>query len=216
MPAPLTASREIDGHDAMRGYRVAGGISGYRARTFGIVRSLISELGTIDQAIDVGAGDGWAAKTLMEEGLILQCRPVDILRRQEVVLEPLLYDGTTLPFEDRSMTLAYAIDAAHHAADPVRFVRELARVSRRWVVLKDHTYRSVIGAWMLRLLDEIGNRRFAIGSPGHYQAGDSWFAVLRGEGFVLRKIVHPARCHIGALGAATNRLQFVASFERQR
>ena len=67
---------------------------------------------------------------------------------------------------------------------------------------------------MLRLLDEVGNRRFSIGSPGHYQRGFEWLETLRSRGFAVRKLVHPARCHTGALGALTNGLQFVALLER--
>ena len=201
---------------ATSGYGVAGGITGYRERTFALVRSVLRGIGQVPDAIDVGAGDGWAAKTLMNEGLVAHCQPVDVVRRRIVEIEPTLYDGWTLPFADRAVTLAYAIDAAHHASDPLRFIRELGRVSKRWVLLKDHTYRSVWGRLALRILDEVGNRRFSIGSPGNYQNDYRWFEALRADGFVLRSLMHPASCHTGLLGAATNRLQFIGLFERLR
>ena len=209
----ITAEHGAELGATARGYRVAGGITGYRARTFALVRSILQDVGHVPEAIDVGAGDGWAAKTLMQEGLVGHCQPLDVVRRHAVDIEPTLYDGWTLPLGDRSVSLAYAIDAAHHASDPIRFVRELARVSKRWVLLKDHTYRAPGGRLALRILDEIGNRRFSIGSPGNYQNGFRWFEALRADGFVLRNLVHPARCHTGLLGAATNRLQFIGLFE---
>ena len=195
------------------GLAFAGGVTAYRTRTFAMLRSLIASTGGVATALDVGAGDGWMARSLMAAGLLAKCTPVDVTRRKHVVLEPLLYDGERLPFDDLSIELCYAVDAVHHAADPLRMLRDMARVSRRFIILKDHLYESAAGAWVLRILDEIGNRRFSIGSPGHYQRGFAWFDVLRTAGFEARTVIHPAPCHAGLLGL-TNRLQFVALFER--
>jgi hypothetical protein len=200
--------------EGQRGLSVAGGVTGYRRRTFALLRSMLVQADGLMEAIDVGAGDGWMARALMRERLVERCVPVDVVRRAEVVVEPLLYDGLRLPMADRSVDLAYAVDTVHHADDALSLLREMARVSRRWIVLKDHTYSSVVGAWTLRLLDEIGNRRFSIGSPGHYQKGFAWLDTLRGSGFLVRRLIHPAGVHVGPLGFLTNGLQFVALLER--
>ena len=139
---------------------------------------------------------------------------MDVVRRPEAVVEPVLYDGSHLPFESGHFDLALAVDAVHHADAPAVFLAELARVARRWIVLKDHTYETAAGASMLRVLDEIGNRRFSIRSPGRYQRGFEWISWLETKGFALRSLTHPARCHARLLGALTNRLQFVALLER--
>jgi SAM-dependent methyltransferase len=107
------------------------------------------------------------------------------------------YDGARLPFADRSFDLVYAIDVLHHAASPRALVRELARCARKHLLLKDHTYRSIAGRWTLRLLDEVGNRRFGIVSPGLYQRGWEWLPWLEAEGFRQKALVHPLRCHEG-------------------
>ena len=195
---------------------VAGSASGYRARTTQLLVDVLAAVAPVVDAVDIGAGDGGLAALLMREGLVGRCIPVDIKRRETVEIEPVLFDGHTLPFDDASVDLAYAVDAAHHAADPVRFICEMARVSSRWLLLKDHTHATRAGKLALRAMDEIGNRRFGIGSPGNYQRGFEWFRVLEAGGYRLHHLVHPARCHTGAMGALTNRLQFVALFEKQR
>lgn len=210
----LPATSPRGAADRERGLHVAGGVTGYRRRTFDLLRTVIRMAHGVAEAVDVGAGDGWMAWSLMRERLVGRCLPVDVVRRAQVLLEPTLYDGVRLPIMDGGVDLAFAVDAVHHADDPLALLRELARISRRWIVLKDHTHASPAGAWTLRLLDEIGNRRFAIGSPGRYQRGFAWFDVLRSCGFEVRFLVHPAPCHTGLLGALTNRLQFVALFER--
>ncbi len=192
----------------------AGTITGYRGRTYALVKAAIGALGPVASAIDVGAGDGWYARSLMDDGVVARCTPVDVTRRAGTVLEPLLYDGRRLPFDDRSTDLVYAVDVVHHADVPADLLKEMARVARRWIVLKDHTYVTASGRMALALLDELGNRRFGIPSPGRYQRAWEWLPILRDAGFEPRGIVHPASCQAGLLGALTNRWQFVAAFER--
>lgn len=192
----------------------AGTITGYRDRTYALVRDTMRALGPIATAVDVGAGEGWYARSLMDDGVIGRCTPVEITRRALTLVEPVLYDGTRLPFDDRSVDLVYAIDVAHHAGDPVALLDDMARVARRWIVLKDHTFRTALGRATLAMLDELGNRRFGIPSPGRYQRGWEWLPPLAAAGFRPVQMVHPARCQTGMLGVLTNPLQFVAAFER--
>lgn len=192
----------------------AGTITGYRCRTYRLVRDVIRSLGPIRSAVDVGAGDGWYVRTLLEEGAVERCTAVEVTRRSETLLEPMLYDGIRLPLADRSAELVYAVDVVHHARDPMALLDEMARVSSRWIVLKDHRYQMALGRATLAVLDELGNRRFGIPSPGRYQRGWAWLQHLARAGFTTRRMVHPAACHAGLLGALTNGLQFVAAFER--
>ncbi|MEX2269841.1 MAG: methyltransferase domain-containing protein [Vicinamibacterales bacterium] len=165
-------------------------------------------------AVDVGAGEGWYAQSLMVDGLVAHCTPVELTRRALTVVEPVLYDGKRLPFSERSAELVYAVDVVHHANDPRELLTEMARVADRFIVLKDHTYASALGRVTLAVMDELGNRRFGIESPGRYQRGWDWLDHLADAGFGVRQLIHPASCHSGILGALTNRLQFVAVFER--
>ena len=80
---------------------------------------------------------------------------MDVLRRTSVLREPVLYDGRSIPFPDHSFDLVYAIDALHHCPDPIAAIDEIARCSRRFVMIKDHTYRSRLGWWVLSALDEL-------------------------------------------------------------
>lgn len=202
------------GGQADRGFGVAGGVSGYRRRTYAMLRSMVAATGRAVSAVEVGAGDGWMSRALVDDGVVASCVPVDVVRRREVVVEPVIYDGVRLPYASGQFDLALAVDAAHHADDPEAFVAELGRVARRWIVLKDHTSESTADVWTLRVLDEIGNRRFSIRSPGRYQRGFEWIERLGAQGFTLQALVHPLRCHTGLLGALTNRLQFIAMLER--
>jgi SAM-dependent methyltransferase len=169
----------------------------------------------VNNAVDVGAGDGYYAARLMERGLVQTITPLEVLLREQRELTPILYDGKTIPFGDREFDLAYAIDVIHHTDDPERTLQEIARVSRRYLIVKDHTYDNPLDYALLCVLDELGNRRFGVPSIYHYQRRFSWFPWIERAGFRLVKCVHPARCERGALGHLVNRLQFIACFERR-
>lgn len=193
----------------------AGAVTGYRGRVYRLVCAALRALGPIPYAVDVGAGEGWYAKSLVDDGIVGRCEAVEIARRARTLVEPILYDGTRLPMADRSAPLVYAIDVVHHAPDPRALLDDIARVSAKWILLKDHTYASALGRATLVVLDELGNRRFGIPSPGTYQREWTWLTHLASRGFHVRTMIHPAPCQRGLLGALTNPLQFVAVFERR-
>jgi SAM-dependent methyltransferase len=181
-----------------------------------IVSAELTRLGGASRGLDVGSGEGWFAARFVSSGVLRAVVGLDVKRRERIDVEPVLYDGETIPFADQSFDVVYAIDAIHHATNPPRVLHEMARVSSRWIVLKDHTSRSFVDRQVLRALDWAGNVAFGIPSPARYQSGWTWLDEFERLGFVRRYVQHPAECHVGALGKLTNRLQFVATLERIR
>ncbi|HEX5760919.1 MAG TPA: class I SAM-dependent methyltransferase [Thermoanaerobaculia bacterium] len=186
----------------------------YRRRILDLALELTAPHRPFARALDFGSGDGWFAASFRAAGLAGEVVPVDVLRRRRTVVEPRLYDGARLPFDDGSFDLAYAVDVLHHCPDPPASLAELLRVTRGWLLLKDHTHRGLRQRCTLALLDEIGNRRFGVPSLYRYQRGWEWLPQIAAAGFTLERLIHPAPCHGGALGGATNGLQFVALWRR--
>jgi ubiquinone/menaquinone biosynthesis C-methylase UbiE len=77
-----------------------------------------------------------------------------LTRITDLTLE--LADGTSLPYPDRSFDIAHASLVLHHLepTEAVTFLRELARVARRGIVVNDlaRGRRFVAGAWVLTRL----------------------------------------------------------------
>lgn len=96
------------------------------------------DLADVDSAFDVGCGDGFATHYFSEvvprvEGgdiseLMLEHNPVD--RRLLRVI-----DAESLDLADDSYDLVYLWEVLHHLKDPAKAVREMARVSKRYVVV---------------------------------------------------------------------------------
>jgi hypothetical protein len=204
--SPLEKPTSVDGKGTM---------NGYRCRILEIFRTLVRPYAPLGRWLDFGAGDGWFSWSFAHAKLAREVVPVDVQGRPHTFSEVALYDGRRLPFADRSFDLVSSIDVLHHCPAPWDSLRDALRCANRFFLLKDHTYRGVTGKVALCVLDEIGNRRFGIPSPFHYQKGFEWSSIMEEAGFVLRRLIHPAPCHAGALGWATNRLQFVSLWERQ-
>ena len=138
----------------------------------------------------------------------------------DVAARPLAYhrveafDGERLPFPDKTFDLVYAIDVVHHTVEPTALLTEMARCTKRYLLIKDHTWRTRIGWAALAVMDEIGNRRFGVPSARCYQHRCEWDPILRNTGLRLMEYVHPLVCHLGLPGQLTNRLQFLALWER--
>ena len=188
-------------------------MSKYKTNVWNEVRSLLPE--NSSRVLDFGCGDGWYARRVLDEGLASELVALDVKRREHCHVEPLIYDGERLPFPDGYFELSYSIDVLHHCRVPEEMIREMVRVTSNCIVIKDHTYSSESGKVALAVMDEIGNRRFGIPSPQHYQRRWAWDEVFAEAGWEKHSMTYPARCHDGVLGRLTNGLQYVARYERR-
>jgi hypothetical protein len=187
----------------------------YRRRILEMIRTLLRPYEPLDRCLDFGAGDGWFAQSFQLSGLAREITAVDVQARRNTLIPVTLFDGKRLPFADGTFDLASSIDVLHHCPDPKASLTDLLRCVNRFFVLKDHTYRRLSGKLALCLLDELGNRRFGVPSPYHYQKGWEWSSWIEEAGFVPLQLIYPAPCHTGLLGRATNALQFISLWERQ-
>jgi SAM-dependent methyltransferase len=129
--------------------------------------------------LDVGAGDGLLAKRLMERRPDLRIQGVDVLVRRETFIPVREFDGTTLPLPDRSVDAVMLVDVVHHAADQSALMREVARVARGAVVIKDHFARGLFAHTTLRFMDWVGNARYGVSLPYAYWTPEQWDAAFR-------------------------------------
>ena len=189
-------------------------VNQYRRRVFALLHDVLQPYAPVGRMLDFGAGDGWFAHAFRANKLAKEVVAVDVRPRDRCFVPMLSYDGHRLPFADRSFELVSSIDVLHHCPDPRASLREALRCTDRFFLIKDHTYRSRAGKLALCVLDEVGNRRFGVPSPYHYQHAFEWSSCLEEAGFELKQLIHPAACHKGLLGWSTNSLQMVALWQR--
>lgn len=186
----------------------------YRRRVFDLMREVLQPVAPVARMLDFGAGDGWFGHVCRENKLAKRVVAVDVQPRKQCFVPMQLYNGQRLPFGDRAFEMVMSIDVLHHCPDPRSSLREALRCADRYFLIKDHTHRGLLGKLTLCLLDELGNRRFGVPSPYHYQRELEWSSCFEEAGFELQRLIHPAPCHTGILGWSTNSLQMLALWRR--
>ena len=153
------------------------------ARRIEVLSRHLAEMLPQDASVlDVGAGDGSLAKRLMERRRDLRVQGVDVLVRPDTHIPVREFDGTTLPFPDRSFDAVMLVDVVHHAADQAALMREVARTARRAVLIKDHFVQGLLARPTLRFMDWVGNARHGVRLPYSYWTPGEWEAAYRDAG----------------------------------
>jgi SAM-dependent methyltransferase len=129
--------------------------------------------------LDVGCGDGQLARSLERKRPDLRIEGVEVQLRKQTSIPVKQFDGACLPYSESSFEAVMLIDVLHHTPDPLRLLREALRVSRRWLILKDHLRRGPWAGLRLRFMDNVGNARHAVALPHNYLSTEEWNELRR-------------------------------------
>jgi len=131
------------------------------------------------KVLDVATGGGHVARRLREEGCtVITVDPAPGMRPDVVA------PAEELPFADGSFDVVTCRIAAHHFQDVRRAVAELARVSRRLLVIEDNVFRGEHVEAAERLRD-----------PTHVRcySEDEWKEMITEAGFEVEQVERFAR-----------------------
>lgn len=129
--------------------------------------------------LDVGCGDGKLARAVVDKRPDLRIEGVDVLVRERVWLPVQAFDGRNLPYREASFDGVMLVDVLHHTRDPLTLLREALRVSRRYLIVKDHVRKGLAAGLRLRFMDYIGNAHHAVALPYNYLSAGQWEELRR-------------------------------------
>jgi len=129
--------------------------------------------------LDVGSGDGKLARALLDKRPDLRIEGVDVLVRGRTWVPVRTFDGTNLPYRESSVDGVMLIDVLHHTREPLALLREAVRVSRRWLIVKDHFLQGFVATLRLRFMDYVGNARHGVALPYNYLSPGEWTEFRR-------------------------------------
>jgi SAM-dependent methyltransferase len=124
--------------------------------------------------LDIGCGDGTIASLIAQRRPDISIQGVEFLVRPECKIACQPFDGGSLPFPDRSFDVCLFVDVLHHTKDVRILLREAVRVSRTFVLMKDHLNDQFLAGATLRVMDWVGNRPHGVPLPYNYQTRRQW------------------------------------------
>lgn len=139
--------------------------------------------------LDVGTGTGemdLATKLLRPE---IRIFGVDVYIRPKTSIPIVQCEGKQLPYKSGSVDAVTILDVLHHCNDPLVVLKECARVSKKWIVVKDHVSNSFRKEITLRFMDWIGNRTHGVALPYNYFSSSDWESAFKQVGLqIVREI----------------------------
>jgi SAM-dependent methyltransferase len=142
----------------------------FQRRTRVLSEMLASQIPQGASVLDIGCGDGTIGNLIARLRPDVTVRGVEFMVRPECKIECCSFDGLTLPFADASFDVCLFVDVLHHTQDPSMLLRETVRVSRAWVLLKDHLDENLFDNVTLRIMDWVGNRPHGVVLTYNYQS----------------------------------------------
>jgi SAM-dependent methyltransferase len=127
--------------------------------------------------LDVGSGDGRIDNLLLKQRRDLKLQGVEVSSRTHTGFPVTYFDGTNLPFENRSFDVVMFVDVLHHTNDPMVLLSEAVRVARKAIVLKDHVLQGLLCGTRLKFMDYVGNARHGVALPFNYWTLQQWSEV---------------------------------------
>jgi ubiquinone/menaquinone biosynthesis C-methylase UbiE len=154
---------------------------------------LISKYIEINSSVlDLGSGTGWlAGKIFQEKRCKLQL--VDVIDINETNLPFQLYNGTTIPFKDRSFDYSLLVFVLHHLTNHNQIIQEVARVTRKKMVIVEDTPKNPLELFVNSCCDRSINLRNGMNVPCNYRKSEEWKHIFSNLGFTMthHEVIRP-------------------------
>lgn len=138
-----------------------------------LTERLLPLLNGVTNLLDVGTGDGHLAKHITQA---VGCHTVglDICLQPYSYIKVHPYDGHTFPFEDNTFDCVMMVDMLHHTTNIDQMISEACRVSKRFVIIKDHYWETRMDIITLHVADYLGNLPYNVPLPYNFFRLEEW------------------------------------------
>lgn len=149
----------------------------YACRLRELVRRIVPNLKEGDRVLDVGCGFGALGRAIMDsDACPRQCSVVGLepVKRDRSLIQVDIYDGRTMPYDDRTFDVIILADVLHHEEDPHRLLAESARVAKRLLIIKDHKLDGPLAQHRIALIDWAANAPYSVPCLYRYNTVEQW------------------------------------------
>ena len=130
------------------------------------------------RVLDVGCGDGLLASLILERRRDAEISGIDVLVREKARIPVTGFNGSTIPFPDKSFDVVMFVDVLHHTVDPRLLLSEAKRVAGKAILIKDHRLNGFLARPTLRIMDWVSNAPHRVVLPYNYWSHQTWQEVF--------------------------------------
>jgi SAM-dependent methyltransferase len=188
----------------------------HKRRVAVLARLFSAFLPTQCRLLDIGCGDGVLDALLQQLEPTIEVQGAEFSVRPNCAIPCRPFDGVHLPFGDNSFDGCLFVDVLHHMLDPRPLLEDACRVSRNFLLIKDHLAQNSFDRCVLRVMDWIGNRPHGVMLPYAYLSDLQWNRLYGQLGLEVARIERDLGLYPSPLSALFGRkLHFVALLKKQ-
>ncbi len=146
------------------------------------VVGILPEPGRYRSWLDIGTADQKLFEVIHQAfDNFSDAQTLDIHPVGQPIFRHTVYDGRTIPFPDNSFDIVSFIDVLHHTDNIEELLAEAKRVSRKFILIKDHKYQNRVQKGTLEIQDWFG--RFGLGEanfplPYNFLTSPQWQEIF--------------------------------------
>lgn len=164
----------------------------YKEQLAGYIAPLCEDNSRI---LDVGCDDGTVGELIMKINPTLEIVGIDIQSNRPSKIPRKIYDGRNIPYPDKSFDTVIVLDVLHHTNDILSLLKEIKRVSRKHIIIKDHMTYGRFSNFMICFADYVSNAPYGIRCAFNFPTPGRWNSYFRELG--LKIIERPGNLSFG-------------------
>lgn len=145
-----------------------------------VLANIIGEFASkasVNKLLDVGCGDGTITKIVADKNKI-SAEGIDIMARPSCAIPFKEYDGHRIPYADNSVDACLFVDVLHHLHHVEALLAEACRVSSKYIIIKDHIWKSKLDYKILEFMDNVGNKPHGVVLEYNYLPDNKWKEIF--------------------------------------
>jgi ubiquinone/menaquinone biosynthesis C-methylase UbiE len=163
----------------------------YKQKIAGYITGMCEDNSKI---LDVGCDDGSLAVQIMKINPTLRMVGIDIQANRPAKIPRKIYNGRKIPYKNKSFDIAIAVDVLHHTKNIPELLKEMKRVSKKYIIIKDHVTNTKLSRFIHSAIDYLLSRLFRIQYSANFLSSRQWNILFRN--FNLRIIKQPRKLNL--------------------